>query len=221
MGLTPDMGFTPINMEEWERKDHFEYYRNRLKCGYSVTTSLDATHLRETVKKNGIRFFPAFVYCVARTIKEQKEFRMGFNDDGNPGYFDCMHPNYTIFHEDDHTFSDLWSEYTDDFAAFYTNMLTDMETYRDKKGVKIKEGQPRNFFCISCVPWLSFTGYHAYTEDGTPQLFPIIVYGAFHEESGRTTLPFCMNISHAAADGYHTSMFFKRLQEAVNEFSCI
>lgn len=213
------MEFTLIDMEKWERRDHFEYYRTKLKCGYSVTVRLDVTDLRRKAKEKGLKFFPVFVYCVSKVIKEKKEFRMGVDGDGRPGYFDCMHPNYTIFHEDDHTFSDVWTEYTDDFSEFYRNMTGDMERYRDKKGVKVKEGQPRNFYCISCVPWLPFTGYHAYTESGVAQLFPIITYGAFSEENGRTTIPLCLNVSHAAADGYHTSMFVKRLQELVDEIA--
>lgn len=211
------MEITLIDMETWERKSHFEYYRTKLKCGYHVTVPVDVTHLREETKKKHLKFFPAFVYCVSRVIKEQKEFRMALDSEGRPGYFDCLHPNYTIFHEDDHTFSDLWTEHNDDFHVFYRNMTADMEAYRDKKGVKIKEGQPRNFYCISCVPWLPFTGYEAYVQENIPQFFPIIVYGAFKEEGGRTTVPFCLSIAHAAADGYHTSMFFKRLQEILDE----
>lgn len=211
------MKFAPIDMEQWERRSHFEYYRTKLKCGYSVTVHMDVTHLYGEVHEKGMKFFPAFVYCVSRVIEEMKEFRMGLDAEGRPGYFDCMHPNYTIFHEDDHTFSDLWTEYNRDFHTFYRNMTEDMEKYRDEKGVKVKAGQPRNFYCISCVPWLSFTGYHAYTEDGKAQLFPIITYGAFAKENGKVTVPLCLNISHAAADGYHSSMFFKRLQELLNE----
>lgn len=33
--------------------------------------------------------------------------------------YDILHPNYTIFHEDDHTFTDVWTEYTEDFKIFY------------------------------------------------------------------------------------------------------
>lgn len=210
------MEFTRIDMETWERKSHFEYYRNILKCGYSVTAALDMTRFREMVRANGLRLFPAFVYCASSMIEEKKEFRMDVDEEGRPGYYECRHPNYTIFHEDDHTFSDIWTEYTRDFGTFYRNMISDMETYRNVKGVKAKPDQPRNFYCISFVPWLSFTGYSAYTESGEPKLFPIITCGKFAEENGKVTMPFCMNISHAAADGYHTSMFINDLQKMLD-----
>lgn len=212
------MSFTYIDMDTWERRSHFEYYRTFLKCGYSVTVRLDVTNLRQAARERGLRFFPAFVYCVSRTIREKREFRMGIGADGKPGFYDCMHPNYTVFHEDDHTFSDIWSEYSDDFEVFYENMERDIKEFGQVKNVKAKPGQPPNFYCISCVPWLSFTGYSTYTPGGEPALFPIITYGKFEEEDGKTFVPFCINIAHAAADGYHTSVFIERLQEILNEF---
>lgn len=213
------MSFTPVSLDEWERSNHFQYYRNILKCGYSVTVALDVTAFHRHVQREAIRFFPAFVYCVSRQIQEMREFRMGTDEGGNPGFYDCLHPNYTIFHEDDHTFSDLWTEYTPDFAAFYYRMTEDMQKYGSRKGVKIKPQQPKNFYCISCVPWLDFTGYSAYTQSGEPMLFPIITYGKITKKDGKETVPFCVNISHAAADGYHTSQFINGLQEKLNTFS--
>lgn len=105
--------------------------------------------------------------------------------------YDILHPNYTIFHEDDHTFTDVWTEYTEDFKIFYKNMRDDMENYKNVKAVKAKPGQPQNFYCISMVPWLNFTGYSAYTESGTPMLFPIITCDKFTEHDGTLTMPFC------------------------------
>lgn len=151
-----------------------------------------------------------------KTDRSDKRIPHGTDKEGNPGYYDILHPNYTIFHEDDHTFSDVWTGYTEDFKTFYKNMRDDMETYKDVKAVKAKPGQPQNFYCISMVPWLNFTGYSAYTESGTPMLFPIITCGKFTEHDGILTMPFCVNIAHAAADGYHTSMFINELQKLID-----
>ena len=40
----------------------------------------------------------------------------------------------------------------------------------------------------------------------------MITYGKATEHDGRETLPFAVNISHAAADGWHTSQFLQDLQ---------
>ncbi|MFR4782238.1 MAG: CatA-like O-acetyltransferase [Pilosibacter sp.] len=71
------MIFTPVDLDSWERRSHYEYYTKLLKCGYSVTVSLDITKLHRQVKEKGLRFYPVFVYCVSRQIAATKEFRNG------------------------------------------------------------------------------------------------------------------------------------------------
>ena len=44
---------------------------------------------------------------------------MSFNAEGQLGYWDEVVPCYTLFHEDGKTFTDIWSEYSDDFNTFY------------------------------------------------------------------------------------------------------
>ena len=53
------MIFTPVDLDSWERRSHYEYYTKLLKCGYSVTVSLDITKLHRQVKEKGLRFYPA------------------------------------------------------------------------------------------------------------------------------------------------------------------
>lgn len=134
--------FTPIDLSSWPRREHFHYYRNILPCGYAVTVSLDVTRLRAVCRERGLKFYPTFIWCVSHTILSHPAFRMGVDQDGNPGTHDVMHPNYTVFHEDDHTFSDLWTAHDEDFSAFYAQFLADGARYGDNHGIKARPGQP-------------------------------------------------------------------------------
>ncbi|RCK12069.1 hypothetical protein DT075_15550 [Bacillus licheniformis] len=66
--------------------------------------------------KKKIKLYPAFIYIVSRVIHSRPEFRTTFDDKGRLGYWEQMHPCYAIFHQDDQTFSALWTEYSDDFS---------------------------------------------------------------------------------------------------------
>ena len=103
--------FTPIDPNTWPRRDHFNYYRNILPVGYTVTVRLDVTRFRAMLAHRGLKFYPSFIWCVSHTILSHPAFRMGVDKEGNPGVHDVVHPNYTVFHEDDHTFSDCWTEH--------------------------------------------------------------------------------------------------------------
>ena len=114
--------FYLLDPEKWERQKHFEYYMQMIPCGYTVTVRLDVENLYQQVKKCGLKLYPAFIYCTGKVVNEKREFKMGVDQEGRPGYFDVMHPNFTIFHKDDHTFSDIWSYYDDDFQTCYQNI---------------------------------------------------------------------------------------------------
>lgn len=117
--------FYLLDPEKWERQKHFEYYMQMIPCGYTVTVRLDVENLYQQVKKCGLKFYPAFIYCTGKVVNEKREFKMGVDQEGRPGYFDVMHPNFTIFHKDDHTFSDIWSYYDDDFQTCYQNIINE------------------------------------------------------------------------------------------------
>lgn len=211
--------FTPIDLSTWPRREHFQYYRSILPCGYSITVRLDVTHFTEMIRQNGLRFYPTFIWSVSHIITKHPAFRMGVDAEGNPGYYDMVNPNYTIFHEDDHTFSDLWTPHSEDFPTFYRAFEEDGKTYGDRHSIKVKEGMTPNFYCISCAPWIDFTGYSSFVSGGQPNLFPVLTYGKISEENGRKTIPFAINISHAAADGWHTAQFINDLQAFLNQAS--
>ncbi len=208
--------FRLIEMEQWERREHFKYYMDTLPCGYSLTAKLDVTGLLARLREQGVRFYPAMLYLIASTVNGTREFCMGVDGEGRPGFWDEMHLVHTVFHEDDKTFSDIWTNYHEDFSVFRESLERDIREYGDKKGAKVKPGQPPNFFCVSCTPWLHYEGYSAYCAGGRPALFPVITFGKYEEENGRLRLPLTVTISHAAADGYHTSMFFQDLQERID-----
>lgn len=211
--------FTLYDRTTWPRSAHFDYYtKGFVKSVNSMTIRLDVTHFLTETKKRGLKFFPAFSALTGQLIASMPEMCTNVDKEGNPGYFSYLNPNFTIFHEDDKTFSDVWSQYDADFDAFYNNLLTDAEAYKDKKGIKVKEEQPMNFFCISCVPWLDYAAYCPVNYGGSPNLFPLITFGKYTEKNGKFTLPFTLTISHACMDGYHLSKFFNDLQEKLNQF---
>ena len=77
------------------------------------------------------------IYLVYVKCCEPSAFmKMMTDEEGNPGVWDVIHPNYTIFHKEDHTFSDCWSKYDDDFATFYKRIEADIEAAKKVRGIK-------------------------------------------------------------------------------------
>ena len=209
--------FHKIDFETWERKEHFKYYINLIKTNYNLTAELNISQLMEKVKEKKLKFFPTMLYCIIKAVNQNKEFRMDYDKEGNLGYWEYVVPSYTIFHNDDKTFSDIWSEYDENFEKFYTNVIEDIKKYKDIKGIKTKLGRGDNFCPISCIPWLSFTGCANDTYSETKTLFPVIAFGKYFKRDEMTMIPISVFVNHAVADGYHTCKLINDIQSIIND----
>ena len=117
------MEFTPIDLHTWPRAQMFTYFAKMAPTGYSLTVDVDVTAMRATLKAAGLRFFPAYLWLTTRCLCEQTEFRLAERE-GQLGYYDTLTPLYATFHEDDHTFSLMWTPYDADSARFMRPIWT-------------------------------------------------------------------------------------------------
>ena len=98
------MNFTPIDFNNWKRREVFFYFSKMAPTGYSLTVDIDVKKLKDTLKQAKLKFFPAYLYLVTKCINKTIEFKIALND-GVLGYYDYLTPLYASFHEDDRTFS--------------------------------------------------------------------------------------------------------------------
>ena len=155
--------YKKIDLENWCRKEHYLYYTNSLNVEVNMTANIDVSELLSFCHTNGYKFYPTLIYCVTKVLNRIENFKMFKDKNGDLCVWDSLVPNYTIFHEEDHTFSDCWTDFTDDFGSFYKNITSDMELGKTKRGIKVKSGQPANFYCVSCTPWTAFTAVSTVT----------------------------------------------------------
>ena len=137
-----EMTFERIDMEQWPRREHYRYYNEQIRTSYEMNVELDVTKLRKRCLKKGIHFYPAMMYAIMYSINHHENFRMALDEEGHLGVYDICHPSYTIFHKDDETFSDIWTEWNEDFSIFYKDVCRDMKQYKDSKGIKAKPYRP-------------------------------------------------------------------------------
>lgn len=203
------MTFTKIDWETWPRRAYFDHYFTQVPCTYSAVFKLDITQLRRSCK----RLYPSMLYYLSTVVNRHAEFRMSCNEAGEVGYYDIVHPCYTIFHPDSETFSSLWTAYTPDYGAFCAAWEQDMATYGMQQGLMARPDTPANTFPVSMVPWASFEGFNLNLQKGYDYLPPIFTMGKFYEENGKILLPLAVQVHHAVCDGFHLCRFVNELQE--------
>lgn len=205
------MCYTIIDRDTWNRKEFFEHYLSAVPCTYSMTVRLDITHIRE---KN-LRLYPAMLYALTKTINQFEQFRMAFRSDGQLVCYHRMVPSYTVFHRQSETFSNLWTEYNDDYSVFLRNFTDDLAQYGSIEGFSPKPDTPENVFTVSMLPWVGFESFQINTPH-FQYLIPIFTIGKFELENGRYTLPLAVQVHHAVCDGFHLCRFLDRLQQELS-----
>lgn len=217
--MKPGRQFTPIDLRTWSRGEVFYYFSKMAPTGYSLTVELDVMQMRKTLKASGRKFFPAYLWLVTKLLNKQMEFKIA-EVDGQLGYYNTLTPLYASFHDDDNTFSLMWTEYDESFPAFYEAYLTDQIQHGARHGVLAKAGQlpPPNAFTVSCVPWISFGHFDVHSYENKSYYFPSVEAGKFQERNGRLYMPLSITCHHAATDGWHVSRFLEALQAEANTF---
>ena len=215
------MNFEIIDLEKYERKEHFLHYINSVPCFYNMVVQVDITDLKKYIKEKEYKLYTTHIYAITRVANHHKEFKMSLDDDNNLGYFTEINPSYTIFHKDNNTFSNIWTEYNSSFTEFYKNYEQDMKKFGDKKGFMTKKCENDNMINISAIPWTSFTGFNLNLPKGNKYLLPIFTIGKYFEQNGKILLPLAVQVHHSVCDGFHTSRFINELQELLYNFKDI
>lgn len=212
------MMFNPIDLGSWSRKPYFEHYLNRVRCTYSITANMDITGLQTELKSLGVKLYPALLHMIATVVNRYREFRTCLDSEGRLGFWASMSPSYTIFHEQDKTFSSIWTPFSGDFKVFYESYLKDTEAYKDARELFPKINEPPNTFPISGIPWVSFTGFNLNVYTGETFLLPIFTIGKYFRQDGRLLLPVSAQFHHAVCDGYHAGLLFHDLQQLADGY---
>lgn len=210
------MQFIPIDLNAWPRAQMFYYFSQMAPTSYSLTVHVDATPLAR-LKEYGKKFFPTYLWLVTKCLNEQAEFKTAYQGE-TLGYYDVLTPLYASFHEDDKTFSLMWTEYSDDYEVFHARYCENQARFGANHGIlcQPQTPPPANAYTVSCLPWVSFQHFAVHNHDNKPYFFPSVEAGKIMEADGKRLMPLSLTCHHATTDGYHVDQFLQSLQREIN-----
>lgn len=205
---------TFLNMEDYPRKSHFEYFSSLAYPYVGMTASLDVTALYDRTKALGASFFLGCLYCAVTAANEVPELRQRIIDGriAQVDHCDCSHTvplpdgTYCYCRMDDRM----------PFEDFLREGKRAETIARQNPGIGGDEDETELFF-VSCVPWVSFTGIvepTPYPADSNPR----IVFGKWEQVGDRKKMPVNLLANHALVDGRQIGDFFRLMQENLNRF---
>lgn len=208
--------FREIEIEKWNRKTTFEFFRNFENPFFNLTAPLDATNLYHFCKKNKLSFALASLFYSIQTANEIPEFRLRLLDN-KLVQFDKIHATQTILN-DDETFSFCYFEFIDDIFEFNELGKKAVEKYKKLKTFDV-ESDRLDLVYYSVIPWIAFTSFKNATRLDFSQTVPRIVFGKLFEENGKMKLPHSVEVHHSMMDGIHVGKYFNRLQQKLDDLA--
>ena len=205
--------YSAIDLNNWNRRSAFDFFRDFEDPFFNMTAHLDVTALDSLCRAEGLSFSISALYFSQAAANAVDEFRIRLID-GQPVIFDRVEATQTILLKDE-SFGFCYFPWKEGLREFnrsgreavdhYTKLATfDVETDRI------------DLIYYSVIPWVSFTSFkHASRVDRT-RTVPRIVFGKKFEEAGKVRMPVSAEANHAVMDGLHMGRYFEELQSRLD-----
>ena len=213
-----------IDIDTWERRDNYGFFRTFLNSWYSVTTEIECTEASTAAKQSKHSFFLYYLYAVLRSANEVNELRYRIDKDGQVIFHDRVDIISPIA-VPGKTFYTVRIPYHEDFKRFYaeayaliTNIPEDGDPYGAEKTL-MQQGD-YDVVHLSAVPKMYFTSTtYTVAEAGNGCSHPLMTAGKVVPRGKRLVFPLSIYVNHAFVDGSHLASFFEKIEKYLKEIS--
>lgn len=201
---------TKINLETWNRKEHFLFFKQMEEPFYGITTTIDCTKGYNESKQLGISFFTYYLHQTLMAVNAVENFRLRICND-EVFLFDSISASATVMREDK-TFGFSFMEYSENMQDFAQIVTAEIDRIQSTTGIITTE-YPENLIHFSALPWINFTSLSHARSFTWPDSCPKISFGKMTDQNGKKTIPVSVHVHHGLVDGYHVGLFLEKLQE--------
>ena len=204
-----------LDLNNWIRRDVFEFFVGFDKPYFNICTQLDITNLLASLHdRPGLSVSMAYHYFALRAANEIEPFRYRLKD-RQVIVHDVIHGGTTVLLPNEN-FTLAYFEYDVDFEKFMAGAEGAMNAALSGDGA-FRPNPREDMIHFTTLPWVSFSSFSHARNWGREDSVPKIAFGKFVKANERTLLPFSVEVHHALMDGLHVGRYVARLEEALQE----
>jgi chloramphenicol O-acetyltransferase type A len=207
---------TLLDLENWNRKEHFLHFSQMDEPFFGVTVEIDCTEAYQTAKNLNASFFIYYLHKTLVAVNAIENFRYRIAD--NKIYVnDRVDVSATIGRADS-TFGFSLIQYDADFTIFQQNASQEIERIQNTTGLFTRCFDDDNVIHFSAIPWLNFTSLSHARSYSYPDSCPKISFGKMMiSTTGRKTMALSVHVHHGLMDALHVGQFVDCFQESMNQ----
>ena len=202
-----------LDIDTWNRKQHFEHFKQLLDPYFAVTAEVDVAKAYQTAKEKGIPFFVLYLHSCMKAINSIENFKYRITEDEKIRIHDVIHASATIMRPDN-TFGFSFIHYSDNLNEFHQNFKKEKERILNSTDLFPPINSNNCVYC-SALPWVNFTG-HKEPKNAESDSVTRLAFGKFVNKENSLKMPVSITVNHALIDGYHVGLFLENYQKALD-----
>ena len=207
-----------IDIETWERKENFNFFRRFQNPQLSITSEVECGGAKKRAKEAHQSFFLHYLYAVLRAANEIPELRYRIDPEGRVVLYDQIDILSPIKIKENGKFFTIRFPYHEDFETFYQEARKIIDSIpEDGDPYAAENGEVANgdygLILLSATPDLYFTSITGTQEKQSGNNYPLLNAGKAIIKKGKLVMPIAMTIHHGFVDGHHLSLFYRKVEE--------
>ena len=206
------MSFHELDLDNYPRKDHLQYFSSLQYPYVGVTCNVDVTDLVNFCKEKKYSFFLTFLHIVAHSANNVKELRHRLRN-GKVLEYDVCPTSHTELREDG-TYCYCTLHHNKELKEYIPYAEKVRKQCRQNGNIE-EDDTAESMFFISSTPWLHFTSLVQPTAGGDDSN-PRIIWGKWQEDfKGRKQMPVAIQVHHGLLDGLHLAHFYQNISDEI------
>jgi chloramphenicol O-acetyltransferase type A len=202
-----------LDLDIWNRKDHFLFFKQFDEPFYGVTVKLDCTAAYNFAKEKGVSFFLYTMHRALAAANNLQPLKLRIEND-EVYIYDRIDAGSTIGRNNG-TFGFGYITYTDVFDEFIVTANKEVEKVQSSN--ELVRSNVNNIIRFSALPWIDFTSISHARMFSQPDSCPSISFGKMtQKKNGKRLMPVSVHVHHALVDGLHVGQFIDLFQELMN-----
>lgn len=204
-----------IDIENWERKEEYLFFRNFFNPMISVTVEVDCTVAYRKTKEEGVSLSLYYMHAALMAANHMEELRYR-QEDEDVVLYDRI-DLFTPIQAADGRYCSVRLPAIEDFTEFLAVARPVIEAAKRGEGEahsEVRHG--RDILLISVNPWYRFTNVQLAIPEKPHQNIPIFTFGKMENRDGRRWMPVALSVNHGFVSGFQIGRYLEEFQRLLD-----
>src|SRR5271155_5850541 len=197
-----------INLETWERRAAFYFFKDFTEPYHGVCLRVDCTATNRYAKEHQLSVFLSLLHRSLVAAHQVENFRTRIVD-GTVWRYEQINGGSAVGRANG-TIGFGHYQFRQRIGEFVREASIELERVRQRDD--IERYPDTNLIRYSVLPWFDFTSISHARDFSREDSAPHITFGKITDADGRCTMPLSIHVHHALVDGLHVAQFVEKFQ---------